>query len=68
MKRSLPPSSKTVFFICEVALCATLAPTRTLPVKAAVVNFDPKKCLKDSRLIAATITITVNSYLYHELP
>jgi hypothetical protein len=33
IKGSLPPNSRTVFFICDVALCATLAPTGTLPVK-----------------------------------
>jgi hypothetical protein len=34
MKGSLPPNSRTVFFSYEVDLCATLAPTGTLPVKA----------------------------------
>lgn len=29
---SLPPNSRTVFFSCEVALWATLAPTGTLQV------------------------------------
>jgi hypothetical protein len=33
MNGSLPPNSRTVFFSCDVALCATLAPTGTLPVK-----------------------------------
>ena len=33
MNGSLPPNSRTVFFSCHVALCATLAPTGTLPVK-----------------------------------
>jgi hypothetical protein len=33
IKGSLPPNYKTVFFSCKVALCTTLAPTGTLPVK-----------------------------------
>lgn len=32
MKGSLPPSSSTHFFSCDVALCATFPPTESLPV------------------------------------
>src|ERR1051326_3461067 len=38
IKGSLPPNSSTVFFTCDVALCATFAPTGTLPVNVTALT------------------------------
>jgi len=51
MKGSLPPSSRTVFFICDVALCATFAPTGMLPVNVTALISESIRIQKHGNLL-----------------